>query len=1188
LGIRRLLAFGVILLPALAWAQEGSPADPLEHLRFEKVRTSDRLEKDGALTRVVEVRVLLRSTAAVSEFGQIAYPFVHTLGEVQFETVTIEKPDGRVTNVTTGHVEDVNPFGLTATSTPADVRFRKMTIPGLEPGDRLSYRLTARQKPIVPGHVFGAFTLTTLAGEPQQIYELDLPRQGSHKVRLRKALEASCTEVPSAADRRVRRLVHKVPMPPTNRRLTKAEAEAATEPDVLYSSFSSWSDVARWWWAFSKERLEPDESVKTEARRLIPEKVSERQAVEAILPFVASRIRYLSVGFGLGRMQPRGAADVLSSKYGDCKDKHALLAAMARSVGVDVRPVLINSGRVSLFDDIPGPQQFDHLISVVRLGADPAGWIWLDSTNAFGGPGYLPPALRDKPALLVEPSGEGTIVRTPAEPPFASRREVAFKGILDSSGDLKGKFVWHLRSDEEVFLRAAFAQTPRDRLTAFVKDLVIGYWKDVEVQALTFSDPLDTKGAFRVEFDAAGRAPLDPGLSIPVPAFDLPVMPAAAADAEAEAAELAVRELAVRAEVEVPEGASVKAPLSITLERKFGSFRSRYTVEGRAIQVERTAVFSVGEVPAAERDAYESLRKAIETDRRQQFAVSGMAGAVEAAALKAEGLAALKAKDYAKAVELLEKATQIDPKIQDGFVKLGEALNGVDRNADAVAAFTRQIENSPFHEKAYSWRAYALEELGRGDEADADLLKQVEVSPFDSWSIERLAKRRMDAGRYAEAAEFYQRAAAINPKDGGNWVGLGDALADEGKGAEARKALEQARGLEITEQEKRLMARAYRRMGDAAAAGSVAEQLLDPLTARLAALERLSFEDADREDVRLLAEAWYLVGRAALEASDHAKAERYLRAAWMLEFLPEAGWAMGDLRERQGRLADAVEAWSMAASVPGAPDVLPEDHQARIAAACRKLPEPDATARPKRVLLPGEPAKPLRQIEAQARLTEVRTVRLTGPSLSDLAEEVVLLAGADGLVERLSQVSAGKPGSVGRQMAKLGAIRLPDVRPDERPFKALRRGLLACSAVSGCALVLDLPGLRNLVRSYPSRASFASLAPADGTALRPGEMVRLAARVRYEIGGRDSGFIGLAVFAEPGGVLSALPPAAVKAGSGEVELKARFVVPDGATHIRVSTPLFGAQMDMRSLSLVSATYRVQPPSETPVVERPTH
>ena len=38
-------------------------------------------------------------------------------------------------------------------------------------------------------------------------------------------------------------------------------------------------------------------------------------------------------------MEPRAAADVLQNKYGDCKGKHALLAALAASLDLDVRPV---------------------------------------------------------------------------------------------------------------------------------------------------------------------------------------------------------------------------------------------------------------------------------------------------------------------------------------------------------------------------------------------------------------------------------------------------------------------------------------------------------------------------------------------------------------------------------------------------------------------------------------------------------------------------------------------------------------------------------------------------------------------------------------------------------------------------------------------------------------------------------
>jgi hypothetical protein len=151
----------------------------------------------------------------------------------------------------------------------------------------------------------------------------------------------------------------------------------------------------------------------------------------------------------------------------------------------------------------------------------------------------------------------------------------------------------------------------------------------------------------------------------------------------------------------------------------------------------------------------------------------------------------------------------------------------------------------------------------------------------------------------------------------------------------------------------------------------------------------------------------------------------HLDAAWRVWFLPDAAWALGNLREKQGRLAEAVAFWSMAAYVPTADLNLPADRQSRIEAACRRLP----TARPQSpeaarpvlstkgdsvrvsemvTVLPG----PSQQLEAQQRLMELRTVALNGPVLADLIEEVLLLTSPDGSVERVRNLSRRDPEEV--------------------------------------------------------------------------------------------------------------------------------------------------------------------------------
>jgi hypothetical protein len=244
-----------------------SVSDPV---RFDLARYRDRVGDDGSATRTFEARILLRTAAAVTEHGQILVPYIAGLGQVEIEKLLVEKPSGRSVDAKSATVEDINPFGITGTSTEADIRIKKVTVPGLEPGDVLSYQFVVRQKPLTPGRIFGEMKLLPAMGDPIQSYELDLPRKAGVQVRLREGLGAAWDDVPAPADRIVRKLALSVPRPGADDKPPdRATREGWSEPDVLYSNFGSWPEVAAWWSELARDRLGPDASVRAEAATLV-------------------------------------------------------------------------------------------------------------------------------------------------------------------------------------------------------------------------------------------------------------------------------------------------------------------------------------------------------------------------------------------------------------------------------------------------------------------------------------------------------------------------------------------------------------------------------------------------------------------------------------------------------------------------------------------------------------------------------------------------------------------------------------------------------------------------------------------------------------------------------------------------------------------------------------------------------
>ena len=89
-------------------------------------------------------------------------------------------------------------------------------------------------------------------------------------------------------------------------------------------------------------------------------------------------IRYIGVEFGDAAIVPARPDDVMQRKYGDCKDKSVLLAAMLRAAGLKANIALLDSGFGPDTDpEIPGVDRFDHAIVYVEIPGKP---MWIDAT----------------------------------------------------------------------------------------------------------------------------------------------------------------------------------------------------------------------------------------------------------------------------------------------------------------------------------------------------------------------------------------------------------------------------------------------------------------------------------------------------------------------------------------------------------------------------------------------------------------------------------------------------------------------------------------------------------------------------------------------------------------------------------------------------------------------------------------
>lgn len=161
--------------------------------------------------------------------------------------------------------------------------------------------------------------------------------------------------------------------------------EALTPPwtiqsaGIQFSEWRDWAEVADTFTPLYEEDGALPDDVEAEIVRIAAEEATAAGRAAAVLRFTQNAVRYLAISMGEGGFTPRTLEQICATRYGDCKDKSKLYVRMARKLGLDACPALVNTrDGYGLNAWLPSGVVFDHCI--VRVVADSTVY-WLDPTR---------------------------------------------------------------------------------------------------------------------------------------------------------------------------------------------------------------------------------------------------------------------------------------------------------------------------------------------------------------------------------------------------------------------------------------------------------------------------------------------------------------------------------------------------------------------------------------------------------------------------------------------------------------------------------------------------------------------------------------------------------------------------------------------------------------------------------------
>ncbi|MGE5113881.1 MAG: DUF3857 domain-containing protein [Acidobacteriaceae bacterium] len=231
------------------------------------------------------------------------------------------------------------------------------------------------------------------------------------------------------------------------RELTDANlpSDVAPRPYVVFATASSWGAVAAEYNKIVEAQIaSADLKAVANAR-----KGRDRSATIAnLLAYLHEEVRYTGVEFDEANLVPQSPSEVLKRKFGDCKDKSALMVALLRAAGIPADLALLNMGPGLDSDpEYPGMGVFDH--AIVYVPGTPE--LWIDTTAEFNAMGVLPYADEGRLALVVsadstnlrrtpESSSEANLTVETREFQLADYGKASVTETSQPSGDLEATY----------------------------------------------------------------------------------------------------------------------------------------------------------------------------------------------------------------------------------------------------------------------------------------------------------------------------------------------------------------------------------------------------------------------------------------------------------------------------------------------------------------------------------------------------------------------------------------------------------------------------------------------------------------------------------------------------------------------------------------------------------------------------
>lgn len=415
-----------------------------------------RIEADGRLVKRSRQVVQILDQSVARNLSERSFSYARSHQSLTIDWIRVLKTTGAVVSDAPTQSQESDVAAQLSNPVYQEQRVRRVSLSGIAAGTILDVQYTMEERaPVRPGDFFVAWALNSQAPVVQSRFIVDVP-EGFTPTIVERNLTARRFEG-VAAGRHVYSWAANDVAP------IRPEPFAADSNGIVMSIAVSapgtWSDIAMWYDALARDRYVLSSMLGQRIDSLVAAAGARTRndTIRAVHRWVAQDIRYVSIALGIAGYQPRAPAEVLTSGFGDCKDKTTLFVAALRRYRMTANPVLLSlSSRPD--PALPSIYQFNHAIAAVQDGVT---WTYTDLTTEFLPYGTIPGSYQGKFGVMVGADGRGQNVRFPVAPVTANATSMRSVLTLDSLGRVHASVVEESHGEPAMGARSIFA-TPLD------------------------------------------------------------------------------------------------------------------------------------------------------------------------------------------------------------------------------------------------------------------------------------------------------------------------------------------------------------------------------------------------------------------------------------------------------------------------------------------------------------------------------------------------------------------------------------------------------------------------------------------------------------------------------------------------------------------------------------------------------